>query len=86
MTDNLTLKWGTLKGYSIKSKKTFALLEKYFALGVSTSAMLQKDTPEQQVLLFKIIDQVDGPIYNDWENKEMTKIEAKEYIINYRSS
>ncbi len=83
MTDNLTLKWGTLKGWNIKSKETFAFLERYFALGVKVSAILQEDTPEQQSLLLEIIDQIDGPIYNDWENKEMTKDEAKKYITEY---
>ncbi len=86
MVDNLTLKWGTLKGWYIESKETFALLEKYFALGVKVSAMLQQDTPEQQSLLLKIIDQIDGSIYNDWEGKEMTKDEAKKYIIEYGRS
>lgn len=79
----LLLKWGTLKGWKIEDDETFALLKQWRALGASVSAMLQRDTPEQKDLICKIIDQIDGPITNDWSGEEMTKDEAKKYVMEY---
>lgn len=54
-------------------------------LGMSVSAMGQKDTPEQTEILCELIDAIDGEIWNDWDGKIMTKDEAKEYVRDYRS-
>jgi hypothetical protein len=83
MSDSLTLKWGTLKGWDIQNEETFALLQKWADLGSSYSAMAQRDTPEQKALICEIIDRIDGPIWNDWEGTKMTQDEAKAYVMNY---
>ncbi len=81
----LYLKWGSYKGFYGKlNDQTLSLLNKYFEYSVNISAILQKDTLEQQKLLLDAIDAHDGKIVNDWSGEEMTKEQAKEYIVNYR--
>lgn len=82
--EQLTLKWGSLKGWDLnKEGPTFKLLQKYGELGMSTSAMLQKDTPEQKELLCQMIDTLDGEIWNDWDGVLMEKEAAKRYVREY---
>lgn len=81
--ESLTLKWGTLKGWSVESERCMELLRKYHELGASMSVALQHDTPEQKRILCDLIDAIDGEIFNDWEGKTMTKAEAKEYVLEY---
>ena len=82
--DHLTLKWGTLKSWNFTSDKGKELLKKYFDLGSSMSAMLQHDTPEQKELICQLIDEGDfETVYLDWDDKEISKEEAKEYVNNY---
>lgn len=82
-TDSLTLKWGTLKSWDMKSEKGIALLRKYHEIGSSASAMLQHDTPEQKDLICQMIDLCDGDIYLDWDGKHVSKDEAKKYVMEY---
>jgi hypothetical protein len=86
MAEYLLLKWGTLKGWELKSEKSFAALRKYVDGGVSISAMAQHDTDEQKAALCELIDAVDGEIINDWSGEHMTKYEAKVYIMEYGRS
>ena len=83
--DYIALKWGTLKGWRLKnSPEAFEALKQYHELGVSMSAMAQKDTPEQKALICKMIDTVNGPIENDWEGEQFeTKDAAKKYVMDY---
>ena len=82
--EGITLKWGTLKGWSIKTEATRAALQAYMDAGpVCYSAMAQRDTPEQKQALCNAIDVVDGEIWNDWDGVAMTKDEAKAYVMNY---
>lgn len=83
MTEELILKWGSLKGWRNLSEKTFAILEEYYSHGVSMSAAMQKNNEAQKELLCKMIDSVEGEIYSDWTGELMTKEEAKEYILTY---
>lgn len=85
MKNSLTLKWGTLKGWSLKSEKALSLLQEYIALGVSLSVMTQRDTPEQKEILYKLIDECDDEesIYLDWDGVYVTRQEAKEYLMTY---
>jgi len=47
--DYLLLKWGTIKGYSLKnSDEAWELMKKYNELGTCMSVMVQRDTPEQK--------------------------------------
>lgn len=85
MSEELVLKWGTLKGWTFKTDASLAALKRYFDAGsVSMSAMAQHDNPEQQAAILEMIDVVDGDIINDWTGKTMTKDQAKAYITEYR--
>jgi hypothetical protein len=74
------LKWGTLKGWINLSESSVAILNEYSDLGMSLSALLRRDTPEQKQLLIKLLKQLNGKIINDWTDKEMTVDEAVKYI------
>lgn len=78
MSDKLLLKWGTMKGWDLKSETALAAAEKYLRAGdQSLGAMQQQDSPEQKAALCDLIDAIDGKIENDWSGEEMTKDEAK---------
>ena len=82
--DYLTLKWGTLKAWNMTSDKGRDLLNRYFDIGSSASAMMQHDTPEQKELISQMIDECGAEtIHLDWEGKDVTKDEAKIYVMNY---
>ncbi len=81
--NRLTLKWGTVKGWKLESDEAKSALQKWFDSGdVSASAMTQNDTPEQKEAILNAIDQMDE-IWLDWDNKKVSREEAKEYIRNY---
>ena len=50
---------------------------------MSHSAMAQSDDPEQRAALCDLIDAIDGPITDDWSGEDMTKDEAKKYVMEY---
>ena len=81
----LTLKWGTLKSWDFThSEKGIELLKEYNQIGSSFSAMAQKDTPRQKEIICELIDLCDGDtIYLDWDGKDVSKQEAKDYVLNY---
>lgn len=81
--DCITLKWGTLKAWKITSEKGKELLKKYNEIGSSFSAMAQRDTPEQKKLICEMIDIVPGEIYLSWDEKYISKEEAKKYVMEY---
>jgi len=84
MTESLTLKWGTLKGWRVESKRSKELLKRYIDIGASMSCAMQKDTPEQKQILCDLVDAIDcEKIYLDWDGKYVTKDEAKKYILEY---
>ncbi len=86
MSECLGLKWGTLKYWDFgENERALAAYNKWFYLGSCTSAMAQNNTPEQKELICEIIDAINGPIKNDWSGEEMTKDEAKKYVMEYRS-
>ena len=88
MSNHLTLKWGTLKSWDFEGcEKGIELLKEYSEIGSSFSAMCQRDTKRQKEIICELIDLVDSDkIYLDWSGKEVSKEEAKEYVLNYRSS
>lgn len=86
MSEYLLLKWGTLKGWELKSDKALDIMQRYINAGASMSAMAQHDTPEQKTLICDLIDAIDGEITNDWSGEKMTKDEAKKYVTEYRSA
>lgn len=81
--DSLTLKWGTLKSWDIRSEAGRALLRRYADIGSSLSGMMQRDTPEQKEIICQLIDGCAGDIYLDWDGKYVSKEEAKNYVRNY---
>lgn len=85
MSEHLTLKWGTLKGWEVESEKCLELIREYHNHGASMSAMAQHDSPEQKKLICDLIDAIDGEIVNDWSGEVMSKDDAKKYVNEYRS-
>ncbi len=82
----LTLKWGTLKSWNVEedNEQGVKLLKEYFEIGSSISAMCQKDTPRQKEIICEMIDLCDGDtIYLDWDGKDVSKEEAKKYVLEY---
>ena len=85
MAESLTLKWGTLKAWHLESEASMAALRKYREVGpVSMSAMAQHDNDAQKDAVCELIDAVDcETIYLDWDNEQVSKDEAKDYVRNY---
>jgi hypothetical protein len=82
--DKLLLKWGTLKGWDLKSEDAREALRKYADIGThAAGAMQQHDTDEQRAALCELIDAINGKITNDWSGEVMTKEAAKDYVLNY---
>ena len=80
----LVLKWGTLKRWEFTSEKGKTLMKEYFEIGSSVSAMSQRDTPRQKEIICELINECDGDtIYLDWDGKDVSKQEAKDYVMNY---
>lgn len=79
----LLLKWGTLKGWNVKSERCIELLKRYHDLGSSLSVMMQHDTPEQKQIVCDLIDAIDGTIQNDWSGEMLSKEDAKKYVMEY---
>lgn len=80
--NRIILKWGTLKGWDIKTDAARAALKKYHEDPVCFSVMMQRDTPKQKEAIAQLIDCCDE-IELDWEGKTVTRDEAKAYILNY---
>ena len=66
-----------------ESEKGRALLKEYNDIGSSMSAMMQKDTPRQKEIICELIDECPDTIYNDWDGDDMSKEEAKKYVMEY---
>jgi hypothetical protein len=82
--DFISLKWGTLKAWDLKTEKCVELLRKWHEIGASASAMMHHDTPEQKALICQMIDECNADtIHMDWEDIEIPKGEAKKYVMEY---
>ncbi len=82
--NRLSLKWGTLKSWKFTSDKGRALLKEYGEIGSAYGAMQQRDTPRQKEIICELIDECDGDaIYLEWDGKDVSKEEAKHYVMNY---
>lgn len=80
----LTLKWGSLKSWNFTGEKTRELLSAWSALGSCASAMFQHDTLKQKQIICDLIDAgAFETVYLDWDGKEVSKQEAKDYVMNY---
>lgn len=83
MSEHLLLKWGALKGWRVESPEAYAALNDYADFGMSHSVAMQRPEQEQREALCKLIDVIDGPIINDWTDEDMTKDQAKSYVLDY---
>ena len=82
--DYISLKWGTLKSWHLHSNKGLELLKKYHSFGSSYSAVNQNDTYEQKKLICEMIDECNAQsIFLDWDGKDVSKEEAKKYVMEY---
>lgn len=83
--ESLTLKWGTLKGWNLNEDgPAFAAFQRYAEGGISMSAAMQHDSEAQKQALCDVIDALDAEtVRNDWEGTDMTKDEAKRYVMEY---
>ncbi len=80
----LSLKWGTIKEWEFHSEECVSLWRQYLSLGSSYSAACQRDTPEQKLLVCKIIDACNAEkIWLDWDGVEVSKEDAKRYVMEY---
>lgn len=80
----MTLKWGTLKSWNFPTEKGRDLMQRYVDIGSEMSAMAQHDTPEQKELICQMIDLCDGEtIWLDWDGKQVSKDDAKKYVMEY---
>ena len=84
--DELTLKWGTLKGWDLKSKPALDALKALADAGDRCmSAALQRDDDNQKELLCALIDAIDNPqVYLDWDGRYVSKEAAKAYVWGYK--
>jgi hypothetical protein len=82
-TETLTLKWGTVKGWSDLSDESMGFLRQYFAGGVPMSAAADHPDQDRKKILCQLIDQMNGEIWLDWEGKRVSKEEAKKYVLEY---
>lgn len=79
----LLLKWGTVKGWSnFPEGECFELLKQYLEDSPISCAMNKPDEARKAILC-ELIDKLPGVIWNDWDNREMTREEAKTYVMEY---
>jgi hypothetical protein len=84
LSDSLTLKWGTLKAYHFESDNALPLLREYRELGSSMSGMMQHNTPRQKEIICELIDIGNfEKVHLDWDGIDVTKPEAKKYVMEY---
>ena len=85
-TNTLTLKWGTLKSWSFSSSECQSLLEEWTQIGTTSSAIDQNNTTRQKEIICQLIDLCDGnTIHIEWDGVDVSKSEAKKYILNFGS-
>ena len=82
--EHLALKWGVPKSWNVKRDVTRELLKKYASFGWSDGAAQQPNTDDHKLALCELIDAIDADtIENDWTGEQMSKDEAKKYVMEY---
>lgn len=79
----LLLKWGVIKGWEDLTERSVAILERYYKDGRPMSCMADRPDDERKQILCELIDQLDGSIWSDWDGIELSKEEAKKYVLEY---
>ena len=82
----LSLKWGTLKEWNFdSSEKARTLFKEYDNINYSLGKEKLNDTPRQKRIICELIDLCeDDFIYLEFNEKNVSKKEAKKYIIEYK--
>ncbi len=78
---NLTLKWGTIKGWDGFDEVQMSILDRFDCM--SASCMLDRPDANRREILCELIDTINGEIWNDWDGRLMTKEDAKKYVREY---
>lgn len=84
MTESLLLKWGTVKSWHDLTERSKEIMTRYFEEGIPTSCMADHPDNNRKQIICELIDQFSGEIHNDWSGEQMSKDEAKKYIMEYR--
>lgn len=84
-TESLTLKWGSIKAWDLKTEASLAAMQKYLDAGsVCMSAALQEDNDAQKAAICELIDALDNDqVYLCWDGVYVSKEEAKAYVMKY---
>lgn len=85
MQEELTLKWGTIKGWKLdEDGPAWKAFLRWSEEGSCVSAAMQHDTPTQKQAICDIIDALNADtVYLDWDGKYVSKDEAKRYVMEY---
>lgn len=81
MVDELSLKWGKAKSWSLNSAPARAACQKYIDLAQNTKWEDWDGSKAQKERLIEIIDAVDCPITNAWNGAVISKADAKRYVM-----
>ena len=85
--DRMTLKWGTLKAWELNSEHAKKVAEEIDTRGLqwSMGAAQQVMTDAHRQAVCDLIDALDcDTVYLDWDGKDVSKEEAKQYVMEYR--
>jgi len=80
--NSITLRFGTVKTWLLDGKEARDALQKWADHGINIGIVSHKDTPEQQQDLLNALEFMDK-IWLDWHEVEVTKEEARKYILDY---
>lgn len=59
-------------------------MARFFADGMCWSAAADKPDDARKAILCELIDQLDcETVHLDWDGKDVSKAEAKDYVMNY---
>lgn len=86
MSESLSLKWGTLKGWDLNPDgPAMAALRRYHEAGkVMAGAMMQHDNEAQVEAICEIIDALDAEtVHLEWDGADVSKEAAKVYVREY---
>ncbi|RIV79546.1 hypothetical protein D2V04_06130 [Pelagerythrobacter aerophilus] len=76
-----------MKGWDLNEDgPAFKALQRYHEEPTALGAMQQQDTDSQKQAICDIIDALDADtVYLDWDGKDVSKEEAKRYVLEYRA-
>jgi hypothetical protein len=81
MQDELSLKWGKMKSWSLRSGPARVAGQKYIDLAKAIKWEDWDGSDAQKQCLCEIIDAVNCDITNDWNGSVISKADAKRYVM-----